>query len=215
MEFLRQLDLVPPAALQVPVHLVGCGGIGSFVGLALAKLGCRHLALYDDDVVEPHNVPNQAFRPSDVGRPKVEALAEVLEAFAGIRPAAHRERVEGQRLQGMVVAGVDSMEARRILWSRSIRHRAAVPLFLDGRMGAEVSRLYSIRPADPDDVRLYEGTLYDDAEAAPLPCTASAIIYSGFALAALVASQVKRHAMGEPVPREILCDMRTLTLIAT
>ena len=82
MELLRQLDLVKPEALETPVHLVGCGGIGSFVALALAKLGCPHLCLYDDDRVEEHNVPNQLFRLSDVGRPKVEALAEVLR-FSG------------------------------------------------------------------------------------------------------------------------------------
>ena len=37
MDFLRQLDLVPPEALETPVAVVGCGGIGSFAALALAN----------------------------------------------------------------------------------------------------------------------------------------------------------------------------------
>lgn len=212
VEFLRQLDLVRPEALDTPVHLVGCGGIGSFAALALAKLGCAHLHLYDDDRVEEQNVPNQLFRTADVGRPKVEALAEILEAFTGTRPQAHLRRIEGERLQGIVLSGVDSMAARKTLWQKCVRHRAGIPLYLDGRLGAEVCRLYSIRPADPDDVRCYEASLYDDSQAVPLSCTAGAIIYTGFAMASLVADQVKKFATGEAVAREIFCDLKTLTL---
>ena len=152
MEFLRQLDLVRPEALETPIHLVGCGGIGSFAALALAKLGCAHLSLYDDDRVEDHNVPNQLFRLGDVGRPKVEALAEILETFTGIRPRPYQRRLEGERLQGIVISGVDSMVSRKNLWQKTVRHRAGIPLFLDGRLGAEVCRLYAIRPADPDEL---------------------------------------------------------------
>lgn len=214
MEFLRQLDLVRPEALETPVHLIGCGGIGSFAALALAKLGCPHLHLYDDDRVEEHNVPNQLFRVADVGRPKAEALAEILESFAGTRPRTHLRRIEGERLQGIVVSGVDSMAARKTLWQKTVRHRAGIPVFLDGRLGAEVCRLYTIRPADPDDIRCYEQSLYDDSQAVPLSCTAGAIIYTGFAMASLVADQVKKFATGELVAREILFDLKTFTLAA-
>jgi len=214
MDFLRQLDLVQPEALETPVAVVGCGGIGSFAALALAKMGCQNLTLYDGDKVEEHNLPNQLYRSSDVGRPKAEALAEIVRTFteAAARPVP--ARVEGQRLAGIVVAGVDSMRARRAIWQRSVRYRASVPLFLDGRLGAEVIRLYAVRPADPDDVRFYGATLYDDAEAEPLGCSAGAIVYTGFAVASLIANQVKRFATGEPLCRETLWDLKTLTLVA-
>jgi hypothetical protein len=214
VEFLRQLDLVSPDVLETPVHIVGCGGIGSFAALAVAKLGCSRLHLHDDDRVEEHNVPNQLFRLADVGRSKVEALSEILEAFTGMRPCPHFHRVEMDRLQGIVITGVDSMATRKNLWWKAVRHRAGIPLYLDGRLGAEVCRLYGIRPADPDDVRCYEQTLYDDIQAAPLSCTAAAIIYTGFAMASLIADQVKKFATGEPIAREILCDLKTLTLAA-
>ena len=214
MDFLRQLDLVRPEALEAPVAVVGCGGIGSCAALALAKMGCRHLTLYDDDRVEDHNLPNQFYRLADVGRPKAEALAEIVRSFTGVAAEAVVAQVDGQRLTGIVVAGVDSMRARRSIWQRSVRYRAAVPLFLDGRLGAEVIRLYAIRPADPDDVRFYSGTLYDDAEAEPVGCSAAGIIYTGLAVGSLIANQVKRFAAGEPLRREILCDLKTLTLVA-
>lgn len=214
MELLRQLDLVSPDVLETPTHIVGCGGIGSFTALALAKLGCSRLHLYDDDRVEEHNVPNQLFRLADVGRPKVVALSEILEAFTGTHPSPHLQRVELDRLQGIVISGVDSMATRKNLWWKAVRHRAGIPLYLDGRLGAEVCRLYAIRPADPDDIRCYEQTLYDDMQAAPVSCTAAAIIYTGFAIASLIADQVKKFATGEPVAREILYDLKTLTLAA-
>ena len=214
VELLRQLDLVSPDALETPIHIIGCGGIGSFTALAVAKLGCSRLHLHDDDRVEEHNVPNQLFRLADVGRPKVEALSEILEAFTGARPSPHVHRVDMERFQGIVISGVDSMSTRKNLWWKAIRHRAGIPLYLDGRLGAEVCRLYAIRPADPDDIRCYEQTLYDDGQAAPLPCTAAAIIYTGFALASLIADHVKKFATGEPIAREIFYDLKTLTLVA-
>lgn len=213
MDFLRQLDIVNPEALEMPVAVVGCGGIGSFAALALAKMGCRDLTLYDDDTVEEHNLPNQFYRPADVGRPKVEALAESLRAFTGVSPHPVVARVDGQRLAGIVVAGVDSMRARRALWQRSVRYRAGVQLYLDGRLGAEVIRLYAVRPADPDDIRFYGATLYDDAEAESAGCPAGAVVYTGLAVGCLMANQVKRFAMGQPLRREILCDLQTLTLV--
>lgn len=213
MDFSRQTDLVDAEALETPITIIGCGGIGSFTALALAKMGCIHLTVYDDDLVEDQNIPNQLYRLSDVGQLKVERLADIIKSFTGVRIEPRPERVQGQRLQGIVVSGVDSMEGRRRIWDRSIRFKAGVAAYIDARMGAEVSRLYTVRPADPDHVRFYERTLYSDEEALQLPCTAQAIVYTGFGIASLVAGQVKRVAMGEAYKREIIFDHKTLTFL--
>ena len=211
MDFSRQTDLVDIEALEMPITLIGCGGIGSFTALALAKMGCVHLTVYDDDLVEGQNIPNQLFRLGDVGQLKVERLADIIKSFTGTGIDARPERVASQRLQGIVVSGVDSMEARRLIWDRSIRFKAGVAAYIDARMGAEVSRIYTVRPADPDHVRFYERTLYSDDEALQIPCTAQAIVYTNFGVASLVAGQVRRVAMGEACKREIIFDQKTLT----
>lgn len=213
MDFSRQADLVDAEALETPITIIGCGGIGSFTALALAKMGCVHLTVYDDDLVEDQNIPNQLYRLGDVGQLKVERLADIIKSFTGTGIDARPERVQGQRLQGIVVSGVDSMEGRRRIWDRSIRFKAGVAAYIDARMGAEVSRIYTVRPADPDHVRFYERTLYSDEEALQLPCTAQAIVYTGFGIASLVAGQVKRVAMGEAYKREIIFDHKTLTFL--
>jgi molybdopterin/thiamine biosynthesis adenylyltransferase len=215
MDLSRQTDLVDAEALEAPITLIGCGGIGSFTALALAKMGCVHLTIFDDDLVEEHNIPNQLYRLNDIGHPKVERLAEIIKSFTGVGIVARPQRVQSQRLQGIVVSGVDSMEARRRIWDRSIRFKAGVTAYIDARMGAEVSRLYTVRPQDPDHVRFYEKTLYSDDEALQLPCTAQAIVYTGLGIASLVAGQVKRVAMGETCKREIIFDQKTLTFLTT
>jgi predicted ThiF/HesA family dinucleotide-utilizing enzyme len=214
LDLYRQQDLIESDQLDVPITVVGCGGIGSFVTLALAKMGCRALAAYDDDRVEPHNIPNQAYRLADVGRLKVEALAELVRDVAGTSLETRAERVRSQRLQGVVVAAVDTMSARREIWLQGIRHRAAVPLYVDARMGAEVARVFTVRPADPDDVRRYEASLYTDEEAVNLPCTAQAIVYTGFSIAGLVAGQIKKFLTGEPLKGELILDHKTVTFLA-
>jgi molybdopterin/thiamine biosynthesis adenylyltransferase len=213
MDLSRQSDLVETEALEIPITMIGCGGIGSFSALALAKMGCVHLTVYDDDRVEEHNIPNQLYRPCDIGQLKVICLAEIIKDFTGTAVDARPERVQGQRLQGIVVSGVDGMEARRRIWDRSIRYKAGVTAYIDARMGAEVARIYTVHPADPDDIRFYERTLYSDDEALQLPCTAQAIIYNCFGIASLVAGQVKRVVMGEACPFEIIFDQRTLTFL--
>ncbi len=215
MDLYRQQDLIEPDQLDVPITVIGCGGIGSFVVLALAKMGCRALSAWDDDRVEPHNIPNQAYRVADVGRLKVEALAELVREVAGVSLAIRAERVREQRLQGLVVSAVDTMAARREIWLKAIRHRAAVPLYLDARMGAEVARILTVRPADPDDIRRYEATLYDDLEAVVLPCSAQAIVYTGFSIAALVAGQIKKFLTSEALKGELILDHKTMTFIAS
>ena len=213
MDFSRQTDLVDIEALETPVTLIGCGGIGSFAAIALAKMGCVHLTVFDDDRVEEQNIPNQFYRPDDIGHLKVECLADLIKNFTGTVIEARAERVQSQRLQGIVISGVDSMEGRRRIWDRSIRYKAGVEAYIDARMGAEVARIYTVRPADPDHVRFYERTLYSDDEALQLPCTAQAIVYNSFGIASLVAGQVKRVAMGEAWKREIIFDQKTLTFL--
>ena len=53
----------------------------------------------------------------------------------------------------------------------------------------------------------------DDDEADPNACTAQAIIYNTFTVAGLIANQVKKYAKGEHLSREVIFDLKTLTLL--
>jgi len=58
------------------VGIAGVGGLGSAVAVALARVGIGRLVIADFDVVEPSNLNRQQYFIDQLGRPKVDALAE-------------------------------------------------------------------------------------------------------------------------------------------
>jgi hypothetical protein len=65
------------------VGIVGCGGTGSAVAEQLVRLGVRNLVLFDSDILSASNVTRvYGSSASDVGRAKVDTLADHLERIA-------------------------------------------------------------------------------------------------------------------------------------
>jgi hypothetical protein len=211
--FLRQLDILPPEKLSFPITVIGAGAIGSAAVVTLAKMGCSHLTVWDDDILTEHNVPNQLCALDAVGYPKVEALATLVIELTGTSIQTRRERYRGQRLDGVVIAATDNMQARQEVWRRA-KMNPSVPLLIDARMGAEFARIYTIHPSNLDEADFYESNLHSDDEAERLPCSARAIFYCPIIVAGLIALQAKAHATGTKVAREILFDLPRLQLIS-
>ncbi len=205
VRFRRQLDLLPLDACNAPVTIIGAGAVGSFTTLTLAKMGMTDLTVFDDDVVDAHNLPTQFFRAEDLGKLKVDALADLVRAFEGTEIRTVPRRFDGGSLSGIVVGAVDSMASRAAVWE-SFRFNPAVRLFIDARMGGLVSIVRPVRPCDAGDARRYERTLHSDDEAAPEPCSARAILFTVLAIASTVARLVRMELVGQELPREITQD---------
>ena len=212
--FWRQLDLCPPDKLTFPVTVIGAGAIGSATVVTLAKMGCSNITVWDEDVLAEHNVSNQLCLPEYVGFAKVDALAHLVEMLSGTQIKPLSSSYRGQRLEGVVISAVDSMTARQLIW-KSVKMRRQVDLFIDARMGAEILRLYTLRPVDLDACEFFEQNLYGSEEAEQLPCSARSIIYCPSIAGALVAAQVKAFAVGESVCREVLFDVPRMKSIAS
>ena len=118
------------AKWDATIVLVGCGGTGSQVVDKLCKLliGRRaQLFLCDPDRVEPKNVGRQAFWPADVGRFKVDALAERawrhygrlgIAVGASARPydaGLHGEVFRESSALKLLIGAVDNAAARRAI----------------------------------------------------------------------------------------------------
>lgn len=217
MRFYRQQEILSPVEMKdESVTVIGVGGIGSPTVKALAQMGIPEMLIYDDDIAQDHNRAYQSFRTQDVGRHKVTAIKEIVAELSDTKIETITERYTGQdRLSGIVIAAVDTMAARKTIFE-SVVYRPSVKLYVEARMGAEVLRLYTLRPQEPDKIDWYQThMLYDDEEAEPLVCTAQAINYTGLTAAALIAAQVKKFLKGENFAKEIIFDLTTLTLLSS
>ena len=206
--YMRQSGFLSTDRLNTKLNIIGAGAIGSFTALTLAKMGFTDISVYDPDTVELHNLPNQFYRESDIGKPKVIALKEIIQAFTGTEIKLHQEMYKAQSIAGITISGVDSMDARIEIW-RKIKFNMRVPLYIDARMGGEVMMLIAVNPCDINDIKRYEASLYPSKEAMKLRCTQQAIIYTLLHISGYIANTVKRYVMNETYDKGIIFDTNT------
>lgn len=205
----RQLDIIPLSSLGARINIIGAGAIGSFTALALAKMGFEDITVWDDDKIEVENMNCQFYRQGDIGKPKVQALKELVEEFTGVELYTYNERYTGDRpLQGIVITAVDSMEVRQMIWNAHAGRAPGCKLYVDPRMSSESALCYSMQPMKPKDIESYKKTLYSDANADHERCTAKATMYTACMLSGFVAKVVKDFVCGDAYPRTTHWDIK-------
>jgi molybdopterin/thiamine biosynthesis adenylyltransferase len=99
------------------VGIVGLGSGGGFAALTLAMCGVGHFVLIDDDVIEASNVVRHVADLRDVGRAKVDAVADQIRhrnPNAQITPVRGRVEDHREALNGadIIIVGVDGERAK-------------------------------------------------------------------------------------------------------
>lgn len=121
MDLSKSYEFFQPEKSNSKIHIVGCGSVGSTVAENLARCGVTNFVLWDFDIVEKHNIVNQMFRQQDIGKPKVEALRDIL---TDINPdlvdtvELKPEGWNGKLMSGVIFLCVDSIELRREIVER-------------------------------------------------------------------------------------------------
>lgn len=166
IDTIRHLEVFSPQTFRGKrVDVIGCGATGSKVCLELAKLGIDDIHAWDFDVVESHNIANQAFGVGQIGQPKVDATASLVSQFTNHEITTHNEAVDGsQQLGDVVFVLTDTMASRKQIFYDALRYRFGTDLMIETRMGADNMRIYAVRPNKRSHVERYEQTLYDDDE---------------------------------------------------
>ena len=115
MNLSKHREFFDPDSFNDNIHIIGCGAIGSTIAEQLARLGIRHLHLYDFDVVSEHNITNQIFFQAHIGLTKLKALDEILTAInPEIKITHHPDGWKpGDYLDGYIFLAVDSIETRK------------------------------------------------------------------------------------------------------
>lgn len=206
--FERQADIVPEEKIsQLDILVVGCGAVGSQIGLMLACMGAKQVCLVDFDRVELTNVVTQGFAESAVGQPKVQALSERMRACSsemGIEifdskydPAKHK-----MRMWDAVFCCVDDMEARKQVF----QDLATDDRFWgDTRSLGEVSQIYTANT--PEDRAKYATTLFAPEEAEEGRCTAQMTVSTAYLAAGLLMHQFNRWLRGYKCDSGLLLNL--------
>lgn len=163
------------------VILAGVGGIGSFVGFLLARMKPVSMFIYDDDIVESANMSGQLYGQSDLGRPKVSALAEMIRNYADYSSvfAINERFTEESEASDTMICGFDNMAARKLFFDKWVNHVQSKPeeerkncLFIDGRLAAEEFQVLCIKGDDEYNINRYNNEfLFSDAEADETICS--------------------------------------------
>ena len=218
-EFLRQQSLINQAKLsQLRVAIIGAGSVGGFTALALAKMGVTSFTIYDNDVVDTHNISNQFFAKESLDTPKVVAIAQELRRYCptAVDVEVFNEFYSGQSLDkhDVVIVATDNIEGRAAALEASVKSTKCL-LFIDGRMGAETLRTFAFNPSVAVNRVKYYNDYIDGVANEELPCTARTIVYNVLMVASLLASYVKKFVNGESIPFQVLFNFQDYTFAKT
>jgi len=184
------------------VLVVGVGGLGAPIALALGQAGVGTLGLADDDEVDRTNLHRQVlFRDADVGRPKVAAGAEALaRRFPQLRVVAHPTRflvanaVDLARAYDIVVEGSDNFATKFLTADAcKLAGRPAVQAAAIGWRG-------TVLAASPAGAPCYR-CIFEDIPREDAPNCAEAGVFGPVVgvVGALAADLALRHLAGESV----------------
>ena len=201
----RQRDIVPPDRLAAcKATVIGVGAIGRQVALQLAAMGIPWLQLIDFDQVEESNLASQGYMEDDLGRPKVQATADLCQQVnhhLEVHEINERFR-RSMEIGNVVFCAVDRIDVRRLIWE-SVKDK--VSFFADGRMSAEVLRI--LTACDAVSRTHYPTTLFNADEAFVGPCTAKTTIYCANIAAGLMVAQFTRYLRQLPIDPDLQLNL--------
>lgn len=204
-DYWRQLAVFNPEAFKTPVHIIGAGATGSESSRILAKMGVRNMTIWDHDIVDIHNPPNQAYGLEEVGMLKVEAMKKILRRDCGIDIVAKAEKFDGtQPLEGCVFVCTDDMASRHQIWEKALKLNLAVDLVVETRLAAEMCNVFTVRPSSMEDIEGYEATLYSDDEAEESACNYRAISTMVAVLAGIASHKLVKLATRGAIIRPVI-----------
>jgi len=143
MDLSKVYEFFKPETVQGSIHIIGCGSVGSTIADLLARCGLTNFTLWDFDTVEPHNIHNQMFIQTDVGKAKVDAVREnVIRINPDANVTVKPDGWNGDPLSGYIFLCVDNIDLRREIVESNMNNMFVKGVF-DFRTGLEESQHYA------------------------------------------------------------------------
>lgn len=239
INIMRHESIFNPSEYPYPVHIIGVGATGSRVFAALIELGVKDISVYDYDVVEDHNLANQIYIATDIGKPKVEGCAQFASNKLGCLPAELKffsQKVTPDFISNGGIAGgivfllTDTMSSRRHI-ANTLVNRCNSPiatkavlaplLIIETRMGSTHGAVFTINPFDNGSYKQWLSTLVDDDDTDSIelsPCGTALSVGTTASLIANYAVWQMMHFFVDPIglqPRVDLFFKPTLTITSS
>ncbi len=130
-------------ALQnATIGIAGCGGLGSNIAAMLVRSGAGKLVIADFDKVEMSNLNRQQYFLKDVGRPKTEALEDILRSIdPEVVVESHKVRLDESNIPGifkdcdLICEAFDSAESKAMLLDTVMERLPNKPIICGNGMG--------------------------------------------------------------------------------
>jgi molybdopterin-synthase adenylyltransferase len=209
---IRQRDILPREELKkVKATVVGVGAIGRQVAIQLASIGVPYLQLVDPDTVAVENLAAQGFCPEELEMTKVDAVAQMC---LRINPdtivvSEYKRFARSLAIGNVLFCCVDSIDTRKFIWEKA---HEKLELFIDGRMSAEVIRVFADFKTDSRPRPHYPTTLFPGSEAHTGLCTARTTIFTANIAAGLMVEQLAKHLRGMKVDHDIDLNLLSMEL---
>lgn len=159
------------ADYDLPITIVGLGGVGKGVAVNLALNG-HNLEVYDGDTVEMHNCIPQGYYPTQIGMKKTAALKQELDYYP-TDVNYNNFYWDEHTLLNNVIACPDKMDVRVKMFEQwYIKVHDNNHFFIDIRMLAEYFEIYFITSDNRHKLKEeYRTKALSDVEPAPVNCT--------------------------------------------
>lgn len=172
LNVMRHKEVFDPEKFDCPVHVVGCGGMGSRVAEGLVRMGLgiknhNQITLYDFDHFEPHNLANQWVTDQLLSWNKADAVTmQMLEVNPHATVSSYPYRINGYLpLTGVVFLCLDTMADRRLVMEEVVLKNRSVSCVIETRMDAGVGITHCFNPQNKKQLECWRMYWHSDREA--------------------------------------------------
>jgi molybdopterin/thiamine biosynthesis adenylyltransferase len=180
------------------IIIAGQGGIGSNLSFQLARMHPAGMYLYDDDTVEMVNMAGQLYARDDIGKAKVDAIADMITKYTNMQGviALNQKFTSSDEAGDIMLCGFDNMEARRTFFNAWQQHVFSKPkeewkncLFLDGRLSIDMLQVFCITGDNAYAMTEYvDKYLFSDSEAEHTVCSMKQTTYLACMIGSIISN---------------------------
>lgn len=158
------------------IFIIGCGNLGSWLALDLARKG-HTLHLFDGDKIEEENIGCQLYSTNQIGCDKAGTTRYIVQEFSGNENIEVYDKYTKDSMTNPIIfCCVDSMKIRKLIFNKW-KEQENREIFIDTRNGFELTECYCVIK---DNEEMYEKTLFKDSEASEVPCNLKSTQHSCF-----------------------------------